>query len=345
MNTSTFLPSLLALSPEELCQTCGLEKKFQGEQVFAWLSRGIYSFEEMTNLSLALREKLNNSYSIFTSKIQNSLKDESSIKLSIELEDNNIIEAVLLKDKTGRPTACVSSQVGCPLACAFCKTGKLGYARNLKANEIIEQFYHLQKKIDRKIENIVFMGMGEPLLNIKEVKKAINILTHPKGLNLSKRRITVSTAGVIDGIYELSNDESPVRLAVSLTTADPALRLSLMPIEKSNPLPRLKEAIKHFNEKTTKRVTLEMALIHGVNTSKNMLEKIVLFSEGLNVLINLIPWNPIEQINFKRPTDDEICYVEQYLKNRGLNVTIRKRKAGQIAGSCGQLGKVKKNEQ
>lgn len=345
MNTSTFLPSLLALSPEELCQTCGLEKKFQGEQVFAWLSRGISSFEEMTNLSLALREKLNNSYSIFTSKIQNSLKDESSIKLSIELEDDNIIEAVLLKDKTGRPTACVSSQVGCPLACAFCKTGRLGYARNLKANEIIEQFYHLQKKIGRKIENIVFMGMGEPLLNIKEVKKAIDILTHPKGLNLSKRRITVSTAGVIDGIYELSNDEAPVRLAVSLTTADPALRLSLMPIEKSNPLPHLKEAIKYFNEKTAKRVTLEMALIHRVNTSKNMLEKIVLFSEGLNVLINLIPWNPIEQINFTRPTDDEICYVEQYLKSRGLNVTIRRRKAGQIAGSCGQLGKIKKNEQ
>lgn len=344
MSDSTFLPSILALSPEELCQVCCLEKKFQGEQAFAWLARGISSFNEMTNLSLALREKLKNGYSIFTSKVQTILKDDFSIKLSIELQDGNIIEAVLLKDKTGRPTACVSSQVGCPLACAFCKTGKLGYARNLKANEIIEQFYHLQQNIERKIENIVFMGMGEPLLNIKEVKKAINILTHPKGLNLSKRRITVSTAGIIDGIYELSQDEAPPRLAVSLTTADPSLRLSLMPIEKSNPLPRLKEAIKYFNEKTGKRVTLEMALIHGVNTSKEMLEKIVVFTEGLNVLINLIPWNTIEEINFTTPTDDEVCYVEQYLKKRDLNVTIRKRKAGKIAGSCGQLGKVKKNE-
>ena len=330
------------MSPEELCQTCKLEKKFQGEQVFSWLSRGASSFEDMTNLSLALRENLSNKYSIFTSKVQNILKDDSSIKLSIELQDENIIEAVLLKDKTGRPTACLSSQVGCPLACAFCKTGRLGYARNLKANEIIEQFYYLQKNIDRKIENIVFMGMGEPLLNLKEVKKAIGILTHPKGLNLSKRRITVSTAGVIEGIYELSDEASPVRLAVSLTTAEPALRLSLMPIEKSNPLPRLKEAIKYFNEKTGKRVTLEMALIHDVNTSKEMLEEIVAFSKGLNVLINLIPWNPIKEINFTRPLDVEINYVEQYLKGKGLNVTIRKRKAGQIAGSCGQLGKVKK---
>ncbi|MGP1439850.1 MAG: 23S rRNA (adenine(2503)-C(2))-methyltransferase RlmN [Treponema sp.] len=345
MNDSSLHPSLLGLSPEELCETCKLEKKFQGEQIFAWLSRGISSFDEMTNLSIQLRNKLNSSYSIFTSKIQNILKDNFSIKLSIELHDKNIIEAVLLKDKTGRPTACLSSQVGCPLACAFCKTGKLGFARNLKASEIIEQFYHLQKHEERKIENIVFMGMGEPLLNIKELKKAINILTHSKGLNLSKRRITVSTAGVIDGIYELEADETPVRLAVSLTTASSALRLSLMPIEKSNPLPRLKEAIKHFNEKTGKRVTLEMALIHNVNTSKEMLEKIVSFSEGLNVLVNLIPWNPIEEINFTRPTDDEINYVEQYLKNKGLNVTIRKRKAGQIAGSCGQLGKIKKNEE
>ncbi|MGP1437636.1 MAG: 23S rRNA (adenine(2503)-C(2))-methyltransferase RlmN [Treponema sp.] len=344
METSSFLTSLLSLSPDELFQICKLEKKFQGQQIFTWLSKGISSFNEMTNLPLALRENLNANYSIFTSKIQTTLKDDFSIKLSIELQDSNIIEAVLLKDKTGRPTACLSSQVGCPLACAFCKTGKLGYARNLNAGEIIEEFYHLQKNIDRKIENIVFMGMGEPLLNIKEVKKAINILSHPKGLNLSKRRITLSTAGVIDGIYAISDDESPVRLAVSLTTADPTLRLSLMPVEKSNPLPRLKQAIKYFNEKTGKRVTLEMALIHSVNTSKEMLEKIVLFSEGLNVHINLIPWNPIKGINFTRPTDNEINYVEQYLKNKGLNVTIRKRKAGQIAGSCGQLGKVKTNE-
>lgn len=344
MNESSLFPSILALSPEEIFRTCQLERKFQGEQIFAWLSKGVSSFDEMTNLSFALRKKLSDNYLIFTSKIQTTLKDDSSIKLSIELWDENIIEAVLLKDKTGRPTACLSSQVGCPLSCAFCKTGKLGYARNLKANEIIEQFYHLQKATDRKIENIVFMGMGEPLLNIKELKKAIDILTHPKGLNLSKRRITVSTAGVIDGIYELSDDEAPIRLAVSLTTADPSLRLSLMPIEKSNPLPRLKDAIKYFNEKTGKRVTLEMALIHSVNTSKTMLEKIVTFSEGLNVLINLIPWNPIEEINFTRPSDEEINYVEKYLKNKGLNVTVRKRKAGQIAGSCGQLGKVKKNE-
>ena len=339
MVNSPFLPSLFAFSPEEICDVCCLEKKFQGEQIFAWLARGISSFDEMTNLSLSLREKLKNEYSIFTSKVQTALKDDFSIKLSIELQDGNIIEAVLLKDKTGRPTACISSQVGCPLSCAFCKTGKLGYARNLKANEIIEQFYHLQKNIERKIENIVFMGMGEPLLNIKELKKAINILTHPKGLNLSKRRITVSTAGVIDGIYELSNDVAPPRLAVSLTTADSTLRLSLMPIEKANPLPRLKEAIKYFNEKTGKRVTLELALLKNINTSLDAAKQVCAFTQGLDVHINLIPWNPVDSLPYTTPSDSELRAFYSYLTAARLNVTVRQKRGRTIGGACGQLGK------
>ena len=345
MNKSKLvLPSILALIPEEIFIECELEKEFQAKQIFAWLSKGVSSFEEMTNLSLPLREKLKNAYSIFTSKVQNILKDSASIKFGIELQDGTLIEAVLLKDKTERFTACLSSQVGCPLACKFCKTGKLGYSRNIDAYEIIEEFHHLEKYANKRIENIVFIGMGEPLLNLDEIKKAINILTHPKGIALSKKRITLSTSGIIKGIYTLADYENAPRLAVSLTTADATLRNSLMPVEKANPRPQLKQAIKYFNERTKKRVTLEIVLIHNINTSKQMIQKIIEFSRGLNVLINLIPWNPIEEIDFTRPTDSEVSYVEKYLKEEGLNVTIRKSKAGNISGACGQLGKIENNE-
>lgn len=351
------LPSIIALTPEEIIEHCALEKSFQGFQIFQWISKGITSFDEMTNISNTTKERLKSKFSIYTTRVESKLKDGSSVKLALEMQDGAIVEAVLLKDGKGRTTACLSSQVGCPLSCAFCKTGKLGYSRNLTAGEIIEEFHHLNhllqvsneqntNKLDRskktvEIENIVFMGMGEPLLNTKNVKKAIFILTHPKGIAMSRRRITLSTAGVVSEIYSLADDEMPPRLAVSLTTADPVLRLSLMPIEKTNPLNELKNAIQYFNEKTKKRVTLEVALIANVNTSKSCVEKIVNFADGLNVLINLIPWNPIEDLPFSRPSETEIAMVESTLKKAGLNVTVRTRKAGNISGSCGQLGRVK----
>ena len=332
---------ILDLSPEEIGKVVKLEHSFQALQIFKWLSRGASSFDEMSDLSLSMRKMLKESFLIYTSKVEKRLEDASSCKLAIELFDGSIIEAVLLRDEKDRVTACLSSQVGCPLSCAFCKTGKLGYKRNLKAFEIIEEFHHLTMVAGKKIENIVFMGMGEPLLNIKEVKKAINILTHPKGLSLSRRRITISTAGLIEEIKKLAGEKDPPRLAVSLTVADPKLRLSLMPIEKTNPLPKLKDAIKYFNTKTNKRVTLEVALIGGVNTSDRMIKKLVDFTKDLNVLVNLIPWNHVEGISFTTPSKKEINMVEKTLKRCGVNVTIRKKRAGSIAGSCGQLGRVK----
>ena len=333
--------SILALKPEEILEKCTIEHSFQALQIFQWLSKGITSFDEMSNISLSMREALKASFCIYTSKITSTLKDGTSCKLAIELFDGSIIEAVLLIDEKNRCTACLSSQVGCPLSCAFCKTGSLGYKRNLKAGEIIEQFHHLSKIANKKIENIVFMGMGEPLLNINEVKKAISILTHPKGIALSRRRITISTAGVIKGIRELAEEKDVCRLAVSLTVADHEKRASLMPIEKTNTLPDLKDAIKYFNIKTNKRVTLEVALISKVNTSKDDAMKIVEFAKDLNVHINLIPWNPVSGLSFSSPTSKEIEMVEKTLKKHDINVTIRKKRAGSISGSCGQLGKVK----
>lgn len=332
--------ALTGMLPEEITDFCGLAQKFRGAQIFEWIAKGVFKFDEMTNLPIQLQKSLNSDFSASSTKIASVLKDpDGTVKLVIELHDGIHIETVLLSDKNGRKTACVSSQAGCPLSCAFCKTGQLGFSRNLRAEEITEQFFHLEKTVG-KLDNIVFMGMGEPMLNLAAVKKAVEILTHPKGRALSKRRITVSTAGICEGIYRITDSCFDVRLAVSLTSADIKLRSSLMPVEKNNPLPELKKAIAYYNEKTGRRVTLELALMRGVNTSEAHAEKVKDFASGLNVHINLIAWNPIETLNFETPTMEEVSAFEKMLLNAGLNVTIRRRRGKKIGGACGQLGKL-----
>lgn len=326
--------------PEEIALFCCLEQKFRGSQIFEWIAKGVFSFEEMTNLPYSLKEFLKKRFSVLSTKIDSVIKDsDGTVKLVIELYDGIHIETVLLIDKNGRKTACVSSQAGCPLSCAFCKTGLLGFSRNLAPSEIAEQFFHLEKTAG-KLDNIVFMGMGEPMLNLEAVEKTVQILTHPEGRALSKRRITISTAGICAGIYKMTDIGFDVRLAVSLTTADSELRLSLMPVEKSNPLSELKKAIAYYNKKTKKRVTLELALMRGVNTSVSHAEKIKAFALGLNVHINLIAWNPVEPLKFETPSAKEISAFEKILLKAGLNVTVRRRRGKKIGGACGQLGKL-----
>lgn len=335
-------PSIIALNTKEILESLSLKEAFRAHQIFKWVSKGIDSFSKMTDLPTALIERLEENFSIYTSKVFLKLEESSSIKLGIELKDGNIIEAVLLVDKAKRETACLSSQVGCPLSCSFCKTGSLGFIRNLASYEIIEEFFYLQAIAKKRIENIVFMGMGEPCLNLDALEKAILILTDKGGIGLSKRRITISTAGLISGIYKIASWKAPPRLAVSLTVAEHEKRMQLMPIEKTNPLPKLKEAIRYFNKKTKKRVTLEVALIRGVNTSKNMVKKMIEFAMSLNVLVNLIPWNPVANINLEVPSKKEVENVKKELERGGLLVTVRKKRGTSISGACGQLGKIKK---
>lgn len=229
------------------------------------------------------------------------------------------------------------------MKCAFCRTGQLDLARNLTAAEIVEEFLFLEK-IAGKLDNIVFMGMGEPMLNLQAIKKSVEILTHKNGRNLSGRRITLSTSGIIKGIYELADMLPPIRLAVSLTTADEELRTSLMPVNKTNPLPELKKAIAYYSQKTGKRVTLEAALLSGVNTGWKSAENIIEFSKGLDVNINLIPWNPVENLSFKEPSAKESAIFLKMLEDAGLNVTLRKHRGRKIGGACGQLGKTVQTE-
>ena len=330
---------LTGLFPEEIVSVLDLGANFRGKQIFKWISSGVSSFDEMSNLSLSLRESLSERAEIFSSYISQKLVDpDGTIKLQITLHDSLCIETVLLIDSEGRKTSCVSCQAGCAMGCAFCQTGKLGFARNLTAGEIVEQFLYLEKECG-KLDNIVFMGMGEPMLNLLEIRKAIAILAHKDGRNLSTRRITISTSGVIKGIYDLADNGPAVRLAVSLTTADQDLREELMPIGKANPLPELSKAIQYYINKTGKRCTLEAALLSGLNTTKESAQNIKKFVKNMPVHLNVIPWNPVDGLPYKEPSTQECNQFMKYLEELGINVTQRTRRGRKIGGACGQLGK------
>ena len=331
--------SLCGLLPDEINKALELKESFRGKQIFKWIASGVESFDEMTNLSQVLREELKTKAELRTTKVSDVLRDsDGTIKLQIQLNDGLCVETVLLIDSEDRKTACVSSQAGCPMACKFCQTGKLGFARNLTAGEIIEEFFHLEK-IAGKLDNIVFMGMGEPLLNLEAVRKAITVLSDKNGRNLSVRRITISTSGIISGIYDLADNGPAVRLAVSLTTADEQLRTELMPVNKTNPLDKLSEAIKYYSEKTGNRCTLEAALLSGVNTGPESARAMKKFAGSMPVHINLIPWNPVEGLSYKEPSPSECKAFIKMLEGYGLKVTQRTRRGREIGGACGQLGK------
>ncbi len=336
--------SLSGFLPEGLLSFCNLDKKFRSEQIFSWIAKGAVDFDAMTNLSLSLRQELSEKFHVYSTRIDKELKDpDGTVKLVIELFDGAKVESVLLIDKSKRKTACISCQVGCPLKCAFCKTGQLGFLRNLSASEIVEEFFWLESRVGQ-LDNIVFMGMGEPMLNFDEILKAIEILSHPKGRSFSKRRVTISTSGLCSGIHKMADLLPEVRLAVSLTTATEDLRRDLMPIAKVNPLPKLKEAIRYFNDHSSRRVTLEMALMHNVNTSKESAQAVINFAKGLNCHINLIPWNPIEELDFETPTKTELQKFENQIKRAGLNATLRQKRGQTIGGACGQLGSIKQKK-
>lgn len=335
---------LTGLKPEEISSKLELKPSFRAKQIYEWIAKGADSFEQMSNIDKATREKLSETALLRSSSVTQVLKDpDGTIKLQITLNDGRAIETVLLTDKEGRKTACVSCQAGCAMGCAFCQTGQLGLGRNLTAGEIVEEFLFMEKEAG-KLDNIVFMGMGEPLQNLDAIRKAVEILTDPKGRALSSRRITLSTCGLIKGIYDLANSGLSMRLAVSLTTADEGLRTQLMPVTKGNPLSELKKAIAYFIEKTGKRVTLEAALLANKNTSRESADRLIDFAKGLDVYINLIPWNPVPGLDFKTPSNDEVKNFVRMLDYAGLNVNLRTRRGEKIGGACGQLGRSVKTD-
>lgn len=330
---------LTGLFPDEITEKLSLKQPFRAKQIYQWIYKGAENFDQMKNLDKETKALLQKKAIIYSSKITQTLKDpDGTIKLQITLFDGRAIETVLLTDKEGRKTACVSCQAGCAMKCAFCQTGQLGLGRNLTAGEIVEEFLYMEKEAGT-LDNIVFMGMGEPMQNLEAIRKAVAILTDKNARALSSRRITLSTSGIVKGIYDLADNGPKMRLAISLTTADPDLRLKLMPVTKGNSLEDLKKAIAYYVEKTGKRVTLEAALLSGQNTSEESALRMVKFAENMDVYINLIPWNPVEGLDFKSPDYKECERFVEILERHHINVNLRKRRGSKIGGACGQLGK------
>ncbi len=325
---------------EQIQEALLLDAPFRSAQIFKWIGSGAQSFDDMTNLPKDLRLRLSETACVRSTSVSQKLADpDGTVKLQIRLHDGLAVETVLLTDSENRRTACVSCQAGCRMGCAFCKTGSIGFGRNLEAGEITEQFFHLEAETATR-DNIVFMRMAEPTENLAAVRQATEVLTHPAGRNLSKRRITVSTAGIPEGIYDIADNGPAVRLAVSLTTADEELRRRLMPAAGRYPLAGLHDAVRYFCDKTGKRCTLEAVLLSGVNTTERSAEKLIDFARGLNVHINLIPWNPVKGFPFTEPSAKETAVFVRMLERAGLNVTVRTRRGRKIGGACGQLGSV-----
>lgn len=314
-----------------------LDKPFQARIIRDNLIKGVTSFDEMTSLPKALRERLSKERgSALTGRIIRKEEADSTVKIAVSFPDGAIIECVRLSDGTGRYTACLSSQVGCAMGCAFCKTGTMGLIRNLTAGEIVEEFI-LLSSLGERISHIVFMGMGEALHNFTASIDAAMELHRESGFDISFRKMTISTCGLVPGINKLTELDIPIRLAVSLVSADDDIRSDIMKVNRSYPLKELKDALLRFQHHQDRRLTLEYCMLSGVNTDRKSAEQLASFVKGLDALVNLIPWNPIPELGFRTPAEEEIRQFEKDLKSLGINYTIRRSKGRSISGACGQL--------
>jgi 23S rRNA (adenine2503-C2)-methyltransferase len=318
------------------------EPAYRAKQVYQWLwEKSARSFEEMSNLSKDLRKKLDDNYTINIVEINSAqFSNDHTIKNAFRLYDGNIVEGVLIPTEE-RMTACVSSQVGCSLTCKFCATGYMDRKRNLNADEIYDQVVLIdqQAKQNYKIPltNIVYMGMGEPLLNYANVMKSIERITAPDGLNMSYKRITVSTAGIAKMIKKLGDDGAKFNLALSLHAANDAKRHEIMPITAHNSLKALAEALKYYFQKTKNPVTYEYIVFNGFNDEIEDAMDLVKFCKHVPCKVNLIEYNPIQFADFVNAEGDKIDAFATYLRNHGVNTNIRRSRGKDIDAACGQL--------
>jgi len=318
------------------------EKKFRAAQIFEWIwKKGALSFDEMTNISLDTRKLLAQHFT-FDAPIIDIIKEstDKTLKVAFRLCDGNYIEGVIIPS-ADRTTACISSQVGCALACSFCATGTLGIIRNLTFGEIYDQVILLHRlsieKFGHQLTNIVMMGMGEPLMNYDNVMKSIACMTANWGMSMSNNRITVSTAGLVDKIKQLADDGFKCNLAISLHSADDNIRNELIKINKTNNLQELSQAIVYFHEKTGRRVTLEYLLLNGINDSLDDAKKLAQYCKAFPVKINIIEYNETQHSPFQKTATAKLSQFFEYLASRNMVVTIRASKGQDIDAACGQL--------
>ncbi len=339
-----------SLSLEEL-KTVFVEngdQAFRAKQVYEWLwKKSAVTFDEMTNLSKQVRELLNTHFVINAVKLDEmQVSNDKTIKNAFKLYDGNIVEGVLIPSTT-RMTACISSQVGCSLTCKFCATGRLERLRNLNADEIYDQVVMIKNQAETRyntpLTNIVYMGMGEPLLNYANMMESVQKITSPEGLNMSPQRITVSTAGVAKMIKKLGDDEVKFNLALSLHAANDTKRNYIMPINESNSLEALAEALKYFYNKTETRVTYEYIVFKDFNDSMDDARDLARFCKHIPCKVNIIEYNPIEAGEFKQTTPERLDAFAKYLESKNIIVNIRRSRGKDIDAACGQLANKNKN--
>ncbi len=314
-------------------------KPFVAGQIMDWVYKKYCTdFYAMSNLSLSNRDLLSATFEMNSCSSYRVIpsSDGKAIKFVMTLYDGNFLECVVLKEKEYH-TLCVSSQCGCPMDCKFCLTGVMGFKRQLEVYEIVGQVL-LAFKEGYPISHIVFMGMGEPLLNFERVFKAISILTDKRGFNISKRKITVSTAGYLQGIERLIKEKIYINLAFSVGNANPVKRIALMPIEKRNPILEVARRLKYYQTLHNRKLTLEYTLLEGKNDGKNDISELIHLAKYLNAKVNLINLNPHPRILFTPLSSKRLKTIKETIKTSGVPVTIRFRKGQDITAACGQLG-------
>ena len=315
------------------------EKAFRAKQVYEWLHvRQVESFEEMTNLSKTLRERLDETCRIITlrkEQVQIS-KLDGTRKYLFLLEDGNVIESVLMKYKHGN-SVCISSQVGCRMGCAFCASTIGGLVRNLSPSEMLGQIYQIQKISGERVSNVVIMGTGEPMDNYDNFLKFIHLLTDEHGLNISQRNVTVSTCGIVPRMKELAKEHLQITLALSLHGSNQEKRRKLMPVANKYDITEVLAACDEYFKETGRRVSFEYSLVHGVNDTDEDAQELIHLLKHKNCHINLIPVNPVKERDFVRPSRKSALNFKNKLEKSGINVTIRREMGSDIDGACGQL--------
>ena len=314
------------------------EKPFRAEQIFKWIHQEkVKTFEEMTNLSLELRKKLEENYTMCNYKILKKQESkDGTIKYLFDVLDGNAIETVLMRYHHGN-SICVSSQIGCKMGCKFCASTGINFIRSLTSGEIVEQIIAVEQDTGEKISNVVFMGIGEPFDNYDNVVNAIKIINNPKGLNIGARHISVSTSGIVQKIYQLAEENIQCTLSISLHATSNEKRSSMMPVNNAYPIEELMKACKEYIKKTNRRISFEYALAKDNNDNLQDAKELVKLLKGMLCHVNLIPINKIENGKFDKSSNENIMKFRDYLNDHGIVATIRRELGSDIDAACGQL--------
>lgn len=350
-NLETKKPSIYSLQLHEMqdwLKEQG-EPKFRAGQIFDWLyKKRVKNYDDMSNLSKGLRDKLSNSFDITTlNTLVKQTSSDGTIKFLFQLYDGYSIETVLMRHEYGN-SICVTTQVGCRIGCTFCASTLGGLKRNLEAGEIVAQVVEVQRALDEteeRVSSLVVMGIGEPFDNYDNLMSFLRIINHEKGIHIGARHMTVSTSGIVPKIYKFAEEDMQINFAISLHSANTELRSKLMPINRAYKLPDLMEAVKYYINKTGRRITFEYGLFGGENDQVEQAEELAALLKGVKCHVNLIPVNYVPERDYVRTPREQIFLFEKTLKDRGVNVTIRREQGHDIDAACGQLRAKERKEE